>query len=109
VLPHAEVIVNAEESSGAYVLQASPGLGYEFRWDRDGNGEWDDEGKWTLLEKAQVKLDPGGTAKVRLEVKNVFGLTAVREVQLTRPLPDKSAPDEVGMAAPPDARKEVAQ
>ncbi len=109
VLPHADLVVNAEQSSGSYVLQASPGLGYEYRWDRDGNGEWDDEGKWTLLEKAEVKVDPGSSAKVRLEVKNVFGLTAVKEVQLTRPLPDKSAPDEVGMIAPAGARKEVAR
>jgi len=109
VVPHAELVVQAEQSSGAYVLQASPGLGYEFRWDRDGNGEWDDGGKWTLMEKAQVNLAPGNTQVVRLEVKNVFGLTAVRELHLTRPLIDKSGPDEVGMVAPGGAPKEVAR
>ena len=96
VAPHSDVVVNADEAGGAYVLKATPGFGYEYRWDRDGDGTWDDEGKWTLTDTLQVKLDPGQNKTVRVEVKNVFGLQSVRTVDLVRPLRDKTgAPDEV--------------
>ncbi|PKN31218.1 MAG: hypothetical protein CVU63_25070, partial [Deltaproteobacteria bacterium HGW-Deltaproteobacteria-20] len=102
---HGELVVSKDEPGGMYVVEAAPGLGYKYRWDRDGDGTWDNprleqDETWTLLQKVQVKVPPGEEMKVRVEVQNVFKMTEVKEIVLRRPLPDKSKPDQVGMTVP---------
>jgi NADH-quinone oxidoreductase subunit L len=102
---HGELVVSKDEPGGMYVVEAAPGLGYKYRWDRDGDGTWDNprleqDETWTLLQKVQVKVPPGEEMKVRVEVQNVFNMTEVKEIVLRRPLPDKSKPDQVGMTVP---------
>ena len=101
-VPHGEMVVTVAKQSGQYIVEAAPGLGYKYRWDRDGDGTWDNgEGKedeaWTLLRKVQVELQPGESRKVRLGVQNVFKLDVVEELELKRPVPDKSVPEPMGL------------
>ncbi len=89
VLPRAEAKTESDAAAGAYSVSAAPGLGYSYRWDANGDGQWDSE---DFGDKAEVKfnLDIDQSRKVRLEVKNAFGRTASTEVVLARPKPDKS-------------------
>jgi NADH-quinone oxidoreductase subunit L len=101
-VPHGEMVVTVDKQSGQYIVEAAPGLGYKYRWDRDGDGTWDNgEGKqdeaWTLLRKVQVEVQPGESRKVRLGVQNVFKLNVVEELELRRPKPDMSVPEAVGL------------
>jgi len=98
-------VVTKDEAGGMYIVEAAPGLGYKYRWDRDGDGVWDNpqleqDETWTLLQKVQVQVPPGQETKVRVEVQNAFKMTKIREIVLRRPLPDKSRPDPVGMNVP---------
>jgi NADH-quinone oxidoreductase subunit L len=83
----ARVIPNTE--TGAYSVRATPGLGYSYRWDDNGDGKWESEnfGQKTEL---SFELKPAETRKVRLEVKNAFGGTAERSITVARPKVDKS-------------------
>jgi NADH-quinone oxidoreductase subunit L len=89
VAPHASAKVVANHASGAYSVTATPGLGYSYRWDEDGDGKWDDS---DFGDKAQVsfELDVDKSRTVALEVKNAFGQRAVRTFELKRPKPDLS-------------------
>jgi NADH-quinone oxidoreductase subunit L len=89
VAPHASAKVLANHVAGAYSVTATPGLGYSYRWDEDGDGKWDSE---AFGEKAAVSfdLDIDKSRTVALQVKNAFGQTAVRTFELKRPKPDKS-------------------
>ncbi|HWA75570.1 MAG TPA: NADH-quinone oxidoreductase subunit L [Polyangiaceae bacterium] len=89
ILPRAEAKTVSDNAAGAYSVSAAPGLGYRYRWDVNGDGQWDSE---DYGEKADVtfNLDVDQSRKVRLEVKNAFGRTASTEVTLARPKPDKS-------------------
>jgi len=107
--PHGELVVNKDDRIGAYIVEAAPGLGYKYRWDRDGDGKWDngrgrEDDAWTLLQKVQVKVEPGKEVTVRVEVQNVFKVSEVQEIVLRRPVPDRSAPDRVGMTLPSEVK-----
>ncbi|MFW5738964.1 MAG: NADH-quinone oxidoreductase subunit L, partial [Myxococcota bacterium] len=108
-VPHSDLVVNKDETAGAYIVEAAPGLGYKYRWDRDGDGKWDngrgepDDG-WTLLQKVQVRVPPGEERTVRVEVQNVFKISDVQEIVLRRPMLDRSAPDRVGLAVPVEVK-----
>jgi NADH-quinone oxidoreductase subunit L len=89
VAPHASAKVLANHASGAYSVTATPGLGYSYRWDEDGDGKWDSE---SYGDKASVSfdLDVDKSRVVGLEVKNAFGQLATRTFKLERPKPDRS-------------------
>jgi NADH-quinone oxidoreductase subunit L len=89
LLPRAEAKTVSDNAAGSYSVSAAPGLGYKFRWDLNGDGQWDSD---DYGDKADVNfnLDIDQSRKVRLEVKNAFGRTASTEVTLARPKPDKS-------------------
>jgi NADH-quinone oxidoreductase subunit L len=89
VAPHASAKVLANHAAGAYSVTATPGLGYSYRWDEDGDGKWDSD---SFGEKASVSfdLDVDKSRTVALQVKNAFGQTSVGTFELTRPKPDKS-------------------
>jgi NADH-quinone oxidoreductase subunit L len=80
-LPHASVVV-ADSETGAK-LTAAPGIGYKYRWDADGDGKPDskDFGDVTVQD---IKVDPGKTVNVTLEVENAFKRTTKRVIPVTR-------------------------
>ncbi|HEY2513888.1 MAG TPA: NADH-quinone oxidoreductase subunit L [Polyangiaceae bacterium] len=83
VAPHPSATVTAS-GDGDYVIDASPGMGYSYRWDANGDGKPDDA---TFGTKQQVKihLDANATQHVGLEVQNAFGLSAQKEITIVRP------------------------
>ena len=87
--PHASAKVVANQAEGAYSVTASPGLGYSYRWDEDGDGKLDSE-DFGDKQAVSFKLDIDKTRVVQLEVKNAFGQVAKRSFELSRPKPDKS-------------------
>jgi NADH-quinone oxidoreductase subunit L len=99
--PHADVVTT--KTGDQYVLEATPGLGYEYKWDL-GDGKADQQyttGDAALKRSFIVKLDE--TKKVKLAVKNAFGREVVREVQISNPKPAPSS-SALGLpGAPPPA------
>jgi NADH-quinone oxidoreductase subunit L len=89
VAPHADAKVIANHADGAYSVTATPGLGYSYRWDENGDGKPDstDFGDKTSV---AFNLDVDKERVVSLEVKNAFGQVATRKFDLKRPRPDKS-------------------
>ncbi len=94
VWPHADLAVTVTPRD-TFVLRAAPGLGYRYRWDLDGDGRWDDGDMWLLQASTDLRSppEPGESRKVRVQVKNVFGLTAIKELTLSVLPPDRSAPE----------------
>jgi NADH-quinone oxidoreductase subunit L len=104
VAPHASAKVIANHADGAYSVTATPGLGYSYRWDADGDGKPDSK---DFGDKASVafNLEPAKVRTVKLEVKNAFGQIAKQSFELSRPKPDKSGlAVEAGQAPPPTPR-----
>ena len=89
IAPHATVTVKPDEAGGTYEVSAAPGLGYQYRWDSDGDGKPDSEafGSQATL---PVSVERGKSKKVVLEVKNAFARTSKREIVLSRPQLDAS-------------------
>ena len=88
-LPHAYAKPTADDRSGSYSFTAAPGLGYQYRWDVDGDGKPDDDA-FGPKQKVDLQLDVGQKRTVRLEVKNAFGRVASHDFAIERPKPDKS-------------------
>ncbi len=95
--PHASTVVSSDAETGKFTVTASPGLGYSYRWDADGDGTVDSEefGDGRTIELV-VGVDEKKT--VRVEVKNAFGRIAARDVVLERARKDLSAPRAAGDA-----------
>jgi len=99
--------VIADHGAGQYSVTATPGLGYSYRWDEDGDGKPDSE---AFGDKASVAfaLEPSKARKVQLEVKNAFGQVATRTFELARPKPDRSGlTGEAGAAQPQPSPRPV--
>jgi NADH-quinone oxidoreductase subunit L len=91
VAPHASAKVLSDHAAGAYSVTATPGLGYSYRWDEDGDGKWDSD---SFGEKASVSFDleRDKSRTVALQVKNAFGQTTYSTFELKRPKEDRSGP-----------------
>jgi NADH-quinone oxidoreductase subunit L len=89
VAPHASVKVEGNAASGQYTLKATPGLGYAYRWDVNGDGKWDSAEFGTQTE-ATLELKTGERRVVKLEVRNAFGRTDTEDYPVERPKPDAS-------------------
>jgi hypothetical protein len=89
-MPHAALTVDpgATEASGDFIVKAAPGMGYQYRWDADGNGQYDSE-KFSDQAQVKVHLTEGQTQLVRLEIVNSFQRHGTAEVSLTRPVTPK--------------------
>jgi NADH-quinone oxidoreductase subunit L len=87
--PRAEAKTVNNHAAGAYSVNAAPGLGYKYRWDANGDGQWDSEdfGQETVQ---KFSLDVAASRTVRLEVMNAFGRTASADIVVARPRPDRS-------------------
>ncbi|MEO8877681.1 MAG: NADH-quinone oxidoreductase subunit L, partial [Polyangiaceae bacterium] len=88
VAPHPDA--SFVETNGDYTITAGPGIGYQYRWDADGNGSFDSD-KYSDQTTVKVHVDAGKSKTVRLEVKNAFGLTRSAPIELTRPASEGSA------------------
>ncbi len=90
-LPHAAYRRTRDDLGGKYTLTAMPGASYQYRWDENADGKWD--GGFGNKTQVAFNLDPDQTKKVRLQVRNAFGLTATRDIVVHRPKPDLSGAD----------------
>ena len=88
--PHPQAQVGGDAESGRYFVRAAGGLGYEYRWDADGDGAFDTEAFGTI-DEVSLRLEPGVTRTVGLEVRNAFGRTAAQSFQVSRPLTEISS------------------
>ena len=82
--PHAEARVTLDADKGAYSVAATPGPGYAYRWDENGDGKWDNDNFGTKRE-VSGEIGPNQTRSVRFEVRNAFGRTTTREVAVAGP------------------------
>jgi NADH-quinone oxidoreductase subunit L len=82
--PHAQALTGGDAGTGDYYVRAAGGLGYEYRWDADGDGSFDSPTFGTVTE-ISLRLEQGVTRTVGLEVKNAFGRTATQSFQVSRP------------------------
>jgi len=103
IAPHANAKVVSNHASGAYSVTATPGLGYSYRWDEDGDGKPDSE-TFGNKNSVELKLDVDKRRTVQLEVKNAFGQVATRSFELARPKPDKSGLSDRAPEQPQPAR-----
>lgn len=89
-LPHAKSAVLGDAESGKYVIQATPGLGYSYRWDENGDGTYDSK-NFESRAKLELTLKRAERRIVKLQVANAFGRTSEETIALERPREDKSA------------------
>jgi len=100
--PSAQARTRLDSDKGLYSVSAAPGLGYSYRWDANGDGEWDSNDFGSASE-VSVTLEVAQRRTVRLEVMNAFGRTATADVELERPRPDRSGP----LPIPPEGQDAV--
>ena len=86
-VPHPDVAISTDPEGTSYKVTAGGGVGYSFRWDADGDGQWDSP-EFSDGDSVEVKVDPGKMQRVRLEVKNAFGRIATRVIPVGRPRRD---------------------
>ena len=103
VAPHTEYRLKSDDASGKYSIMLTPGAGYTYRWDETGDGKWD--GGFGDKREFNFALDPDKTQKVRFQVKNGFGRVKNGELEVRRPLVDKSGRDPSNMEPPPKAKE----
>jgi NADH-quinone oxidoreductase subunit L len=106
--PSAQARTRADTDKGVYSVTAAPGLGYSYRWDANGDGQWDSN-EFGSANEVSVTLEVDQRRTVRLEVMNAFGRTASADVPLERPKPDlsRAAPDPAAKANLDIANKAV--
>ncbi|HTQ06599.1 MAG TPA: NADH-quinone oxidoreductase subunit L [Polyangiaceae bacterium] len=92
-VPHAAYRLDADDLTGKYTVHALPGASYQYLWDEDGDGKWDDDGKFGNKRDVSFELKPDETKTVRLAVRNAFGLPVSRDITVHRPRPDLSGAD----------------
>lgn len=89
VVPHpAGTVAAVGKDTGDYVVTAAPGMGYEYRWDADGNGQFDSE-RASDQTSVKVHLDEGKTQNVLIEATSAFGVRRQTAVPVTRPASTK--------------------
>jgi len=81
--PQARATVR-EEAPGKFLVEASPGLGYRFRW-HSRSPDQPDADAFTAGRSVQVELVEGETKLVKVDVMNAFNRTATSTVAVTRP------------------------
>jgi hypothetical protein len=103
LVPHAEAKAMTDHVSGKYSVVAAPGLGYQYRWDADGDGKWDSD-EYGTTEQIGFDLKYDETRKVRLEVKNAFGRISSGELVVARPKIDAEQPTTIEVERGPDGQ-----
>jgi NADH-quinone oxidoreductase subunit L len=90
-VPQPEAAISGDASTGQYAVQAAPGLGYSYRWDADGDGNFDTD-QFGAFGQVTLTLEEGATRDVQLQVKNAFGRIRTGTFSVTRPRHDGSVP-----------------
>ncbi|MGZ6091598.1 MAG: NADH-quinone oxidoreductase subunit L [Polyangiales bacterium] len=85
VRPHAEATVAKDGTS--FVVEAAPGIGYEYKWNVDGKEEPSFLAGDSAM-KRQVQVAEGASSTVVLEVRNSFGRVAKHTFTLSNPKPE---------------------
>jgi NADH-quinone oxidoreductase subunit L len=93
--PHATAQTFGDAAAGTYRVVAAPGLGYAYRWDADGDGEWDTDA-FGPTRDVSFALQRDQERTIRLQVKNAFGLRASRDFEFVRPKLDRSRAEGAG-------------
>ncbi|GAC1536820.1 MAG: hypothetical protein NVS3B10_00940 [Polyangiales bacterium] len=96
--PHPSV--HTRQNGDSFVVEAAPGLGYEYRWSVQGATP---EPSFSAGEPAETRTVPvprGEDRLVTVEVKNAFGRTASHTVKIINPAASSSAPAPSAMPAP---------
>lgn len=91
VAPQDSVKTQFNHASGKYEIEATPGFGYSYLWDADGDeaGDWDSD-EFGTQTKVSFELEEEQTRVVRLQVKNAFGQVSEKKLEVTRPIQDQS-------------------
>lgn len=92
VSPQANVRIIENHNTGSYELVATPGYGYSYRWDADGDESqaWDTE-DFTQTMKVGFSLKPNSNRIVRLQIENAFGRITEKKFDVVRPPSDASS------------------
>jgi len=101
--PQARATVH-EQAPGKFLVEASSGLGYRFRWHSRSPDQPDAEA-FTLRRSVEVEVSPGETKLVRVDVKNAFNRTSTGTISLTRSTPLSAHGAKAALA--PSGRTEV--
>ena len=84
VMPHPEATVaEVGRDTGDYVVTAAPGMGYQYRWDADGNKGFDSERTSDQM-SVKVHVDEGKTKDVMMEATSAFGFKRDTTVSISR-------------------------
>jgi NADH-quinone oxidoreductase subunit L len=102
--PQARATVR-EEAPGKYLVEATPGLGYRFRWHTKDPDRADSEA-FGARRSVELELAPGETKVVKVDVKNAFNRTATGTVSVARPSAAPSEGPKAELEAP--ARRDKA-
>jgi NADH-quinone oxidoreductase subunit L len=90
-VPQPEAVISGDASTGQYAVQAAPGLGYSYRWDADGDGNFDTD-QFGNFGQVTLTLEEGAEREVHLQVRNAFGRVRSGSFSVTRPRRDAAAP-----------------
>ena len=100
--PHAEAAVSKNYETGKYTLKAEPGLGYGYRWDTNGDGQYETN-SFSAQSSVDVELARTERRTVTLQVRDTFGRESTRKFKLERPAEDLTGPRAVPMEDVPNA------
>lgn len=85
--PHARVAVKGDAATGHYVLSASEGLDYQYRWDENGDGKF--ESKYGDRNTIEFDLKRAEKRQVTLQVVNALGRETEQKLSIERPREDR--------------------
>jgi NADH-quinone oxidoreductase subunit L len=81
--PQARATVR-EDAAGRYVVEASPGLGYAYRW-HSKSPDSPDSDAWSTRRSVVIDVPMGENKVVKVEVKNAFGRVSTGSVIVAHP------------------------
>ena len=90
-VPQPEAAISGDAATGQYAVQAAPGLGYSYRWDADGDGNFDTD-QFGAFGQVTLTLEEGTSRDVQLQVKNAFGRVRSGTFSVSRPKHEGSVP-----------------
>ena len=100
--PHAEAAVSKNHETGKYTITAEPGLGYVYRWDTNGDGQFETNSFGNQL-SVNVELARTERRTITLQVRDTFGRESTQKFRLERPAEDQSGYRAVQAEGAPDA------
>jgi NADH-quinone oxidoreductase subunit L len=90
-VPQPQAAISGDAATGQYAVQAAPGLGYSYRWDADGDGNFDTD-QFGAFGQVTLTLEEGASRDVQLQVKNAFGRVRSGTFSVSRPKHEGSVP-----------------